>query len=164
MTRPLGFSTWFFLVVAAVHATWAVAILANGEPLDTTGLHDLNKIIGNTTSTACLALVASVLSILSMLTHHYSARWSLALLLPQQVMMIMAARTAATCIVRGQFANGVILPPMFILADQCHIFWIGLAHTELIVHVYIWDGFLAWIRGPTVISPAPAPTLPTDGA
>lgn len=146
--RPVSFAVWLFLGPALIHVWWARCVLYSPIQLNTTGLFDLYRLCGGERTILGAGLVfISIAAIASIVLHRFSPWLSLCLLLPQQVTMIVSVLTAWRCIQAGTFADGAVYDPYFISADQVYLFVIGLMHTGLIVHVYIWDGIRKWIKG-----------------
>ena len=143
-----NFQVWLFLAPAAVHLTWSLAVLQAEQPLITTGLADIYKIMHyNRLAVGLSLLLFALMAIGSVFCHRSHPRLSFTLLLPQQFLMLMSLFTATECMILGRFANGVVLGSDFIIADQCHQAFVPFAHTCLIFHVYLWDGWKRWITG-----------------
>ena len=139
------YEIWLFVAPALVHMTWAVAVLRSASPLITTGLADIYKIMHyNRLAVGLSLLLFALMAIGSVFCHRSHPRLSFMLLLPQQFLMLLSLITATECMIMGRFANGVVLGSDFIIADQCHQAFIPFAHTCLIFHVYLWDGFKCW--------------------
>ena len=110
----------------------------------TTGLYDIYKLFGNHIGiTASVLFVVSAMAIVSIFIYDKFPIASLWLLLPQQGIMIVSALTAWRCIRDGTFADGAQYDALFISADQCYVFVIGIVHTLLIIHVYLWSAVFA---------------------
>lgn len=141
----MGYARWLFLGPALIHVWWGMCVIASPEPLLTTGIADVYLWCqADQFTTGALLLAVGVSSIGSLSIHDRSQRLAFAMLIPQQFVMLISATTALNCIHKSQFADGLPYDWLFIAADQCYVFVIGVCHTCLIVEVYIWEGVRDW--------------------
>ena len=140
-TNEMQYAKWLFLGPALIHVWWAKCVLSSRTELKTTGLFDFYLYANhNIAVVGWLMLLIGVMAIVSIPLHAKSPFGSLLLLMPQQIAMVISAYKAGGCIVAGTYADGAAYDTNFISADQCYIFVIGIVHSCLIVHVYVWEG------------------------
>ena len=119
------------LAVAAAHAISGVAILAGAHSvMQTTPLYILGLLVNDPTA-AIILIVTAVLAVIPYLMRKPPHVVFMALLLPQQCLLLMHFVSAVTTIVSGQYPDGYIPAggAAFILADQIWLLTIVAAHT-----------------------------------
>lgn len=113
----------------ALHLAWAVILLFDGSATNATALHALHRYIampGLSPVIAGAALVAAY-------AMWSNSPWTLVLLLPQQILLMMSAAGAVEAIWLSQFADGVIRARAFIAADQLYSVLAAIGHTLAII-------------------------------
>jgi hypothetical protein len=84
---------------------------------------------------AGILLTASVLAAWA-ITRHQPSWQTLAALLPQQAILTVSAYAAAAAVVTAHYADGVIRPRPFILADQAPVILTFALHTAAVVEMH----------------------------
>ena len=132
------FAHYLFAGPAIIHIWWGICVRLSPKELVTTGMADIYRFCGhNIALTGWLMILIGCLAMLSIIFHARLPRLAFCLLMPQQVAMLISADKALSCILAGTFADGAKYDPLFISADQCYIFIIGIMHTLLIFDVFI---------------------------
>jgi len=111
-------------------------LLACSAPLGTTPIHTVASVIeqlsGPNRFLVSAAFIAAALMSVEGLRSQDRVR-SVALLLPQQTLLVITAIGAILAAISGHYADGVPRPTLFILADQFPPILIAAAHTVAIV-------------------------------
>lgn len=117
----------YLVVIFAVclHIVWGFCLLGNSDAVGVTGIHTLSYVIDDPTvlgmvllSVACLALIGVT----------QKSLFAFALLLPQQAVLFVSSWGALFAMCTGQFADGVVRPHTFLIADQCHLLICAVLH------------------------------------
>lgn len=143
----MSYAKWLFIAPACIHIWWAKCTWAAERTLTTTGLADINAMLGGDWRLVALILLfIGLLGLVSVALHRSHPWLSLLALIPQQAAMITSGATAYVCIRDSHFADFLPYDQNFISADQCYIAIIGIAHTICMIHIYIKPGFQKWIN------------------
>lgn len=123
-----------FLYASILHATWAVMLLFNTDADGATALSGITRALpGPETTDAMVMLVSSGLAAWVILgPRPIPPLWTLGLI-PQQMLLTLAAWAALSAIVAGHFADGAERPTIFIAADQFPILLTAALHNIVIV-------------------------------
>ena len=132
---------WIVYFAAVLHLFWAAMLIRYDPPSRTTALHFLTTVFGFASLTALCLLGASLLS-LTALNRNKADLLNLCLFLPQQILMILSAGGAISAMIEGRFADGVLRPSSFIIADQIPPIFAMIFHTCAISEEY----FRRWLR------------------
>ena len=118
-----------FVVCCAVsmHLTWGVLSFISPESSRATtasafGWHPY--------LTGALMLVVGVTAFVGLFVNY--RLWTIALTIPQQLVLAFSADAAITAVLHGQYADGVVRPWAFILSDQCLPIYLCLWHAVAI--------------------------------
>lgn len=120
---------WFALIL---HATWAVMLIVDPVSQNATPLHALVAVFGILTAPVLILTVGLTLSGL------YNTRdriTTMLQLVPQQILLYIAAIGAAVAISHGTYADLVQRPRMFIAADQSPIILSAIFYTLAMVQI-----------------------------
>lgn len=113
----------------ALHLAWAVILLFDGSATNATALNALHRYIA-------LPLLSPVIAGAALVAAYgmwSGSSWTLVLLLPQQILLMMSAAGAIEAIWLSQFADGVIRARAFIAADQLYSVLAAIGHTLAII-------------------------------
>jgi hypothetical protein len=124
---------WIVWYAVLLHTLWACLLLASLKPYGATALHvysPLPRLV-----TAAALLIASALAAWA-ITRRQPSWQTLAALLPQQAILTASAYAAAAAVVAAHYADGVIRPRPFILADQAPAILIFALHTAAVVEMH----------------------------
>ena len=104
---------WYAIII---HWIWGCMLLSSPSPLGITAISAVSKFgLVNPSQAALLYFIVSFLAMVGLM----APKWSgLVFLIPQQVVLIVSAWGAINAMVLGQFADGVIRPIPFLVADQ----------------------------------------------
>lgn len=128
-TRNLTVSI-MVLYAVALHLAWGVFLLIDDVATNATAVHALFRYIHPPELLSAVVVGAAIAALLAMFSH---APLFVAMLLPQQALLMMSAAGAIEAIWLGQFADGVIRPHAFIAADQFNSVLAAIGHTAAIV-------------------------------
>jgi hypothetical protein len=122
-----------FGYASALHLSWAVLLLSPHD-MRTAGLARFIELLGPAAAAALFLLIGAAAA-------YASARaprgWlGLALVFPQQVVLLLTAAIALEHALRGTYGDGVQRPPEFILADQLPLILTALIHTAALTLTY----------------------------
>jgi hypothetical protein len=84
-------------------------------------------------------LTASVVALAAVLVHGAENWLRLTLLLPQQLLLYVAAWGGLQAVVNGHYADGVARPYEFILTDQLPLMLLAVVHTLSLIE-FPWQG------------------------
>ena len=144
---------WGLWLVIIHHAVWAVILMiepANAKPV--TALHHMSELIPSHFFCGVVLLCVSAMAWWAV--HHEKSEktlfgvfpLSLAMLVPQQLILVLSATGSVFAICAQQFPDGYPSPWNFILKDQSVNILIAILHTLNLVEVHFpvaWD-WLTW--------------------
>ena len=87
------------------------------------------------TPAGIIMLASSVLAVAAIVLRRGGNRLHLALVLPQQALLYIAAFGGLAAVLEGEYADGVTRPYEFILTDQLPIMLLALLHTLAVVEM-----------------------------
>ena len=126
--------TWWGLIANII---WAVLVLLSPHAMYATPLSTLSEFFNYSPYALSFALFsASVATFSAMASHTKPDLRTLALLLPQQFFMLMAAGGSIMAMWCGHYADGVQRSHFFIMADQMPWVLAALLYTISIVEYY----------------------------
>lgn len=118
------------LFAIALHLWWAFVLCFDYSALDATAVHALHRYITNTPMLILTLTTVGVLALVGLFTR---TPWVVFLLIPQQAILMMSAGGAIEAMWLGQFADGILRPHAFIIADQSYSVIAAIGHTVAIV-------------------------------
>lgn len=113
-----------------LHLCWAGLVWYSHDAVGATAVNALFKVLGSDAFLSFTLVFASLSATCAMFLR---VPWSVLLLTPQQVLLLISAAGAISAMVASQFADGVIRPQAFIIADQIHIVLAAVGHAAAIV-------------------------------
>jgi hypothetical protein len=125
--RPLSIVV---MMAVAQHLCLAVALMTDTAALNATGLHAIYLLIRPPGVTAAVLIAASCCSVVGVWCE---VPWIVLLLIPQQILLLLSATGAFEAMWLGQFADGVVRPNAFIVADQIGGVLLAVGHTVAII-------------------------------
>lgn len=131
---PLIFLYVMFLTVSILHTIWAGMLLAGGGAAGATALSGITTAIPGPHSIdalvmiCCSAMAASVI----LGPRPIKPLWALGLI-PQQILLAMAAWASLSALLDSQFADGVERPWLFIAAGEMPILLVAAIHNVVVV-------------------------------
>ena len=108
---------WILTYGVALHLLWGLAILSDPSAVRTTPTYLLGQLVPNTTLLAMVLLCSSWLAA-QVVTEPVLQPKHVLFLIPQQVLMLVAAAGALGRILVGAYADGVLRSNQFLLVDQ----------------------------------------------
>ena len=111
-------------------------ILADERALYVTALSGLGQRFGGPYPLAAVLFVVAILATIALFVARKSPVGTLLLLLPQQCVLVLSAGGAVDAMVLSQFADGVVRPRAFLMADQFPIVLATVMHTVAILDHY----------------------------
>ena len=128
---------WIILTAVLVHLTWGVLLLVSDAPLSTAPMAE-TPFKGHQYIAAVIYLVAGLMAILPMALRSIdNSWWALILCIPQQFLLTISASASIHCVLRSSYADGVLRPWEFILADQAFGIIGSMVHTLALLDWYI---------------------------
>ena len=124
---------WIIWYAILLHTLWACLLLGSQRPYGATALHVYSPLPRLLMAGALLT--ASVLAAWA-ITRDQPSWQTLAALLPQQAILTVSAYAAVAAVVTAHYADGVIRPRPFILADQAPVILVFALHTAAVVEMH----------------------------
>lgn len=118
------------LYAISLHLAWAILLLIDESAVNATAVNALFRYVHPPIVLAIAVASAALLALVAMVTR---PTWTLVLLLPQQILLMMSAAGAIEAIWSAQFADGVIRSSAFIAADQLYSVLAAIGHTFAII-------------------------------
>lgn len=130
-------SRWIIWYAIALHLIWALALLTDPQAGSATAVSGTVSFwIGSAVLAAFSYIVASALSVVSLVRDQHDMK-NLLLVLPQQALLMMSATSAYQAMLAGHFADGVARPFWFLVADQSPAVIVATLHTCSILEPYL---------------------------
>jgi hypothetical protein len=120
---------WYALIL---HAFWAITLAVDPVSRNATALNALVKVFGNFTMGVLISIVILTLIGLFWVRKRIS---TILLLIPQQLILFIAAEGSLMAVYRGTYADLVVRPRMFIAADQAPIILTAIFYTMAMIQV-----------------------------
>lgn len=117
------------LYAIALHLAWASILWFDDAATNATALNALFRYIQPTGLLSFVIASAAIAALVALFTEN---PWVVILLLPQQVLLMMSAAGATEAMWLAQFADGVLRPRAFIVADQLYSVLAAVGHTAAI--------------------------------
>lgn len=127
---------WFAVIL---HLVWAITLFCTPSARRTTGIWALTQLFPNRFGLAFLLLVVAGCAAASLFMHISLGK--ILLLAPQQIFLGISAAGAIRAMVLSHFADGVIRPSGFLVADQVPVVLALLIHSATITYlalVKVW--------------------------
>ncbi len=115
---------WFpvsVLTASILHLVWALGLFLDPASRNATAIHALLLITSSTQLAGTILLLVALLAILGAFLDKVWVGLRVALILPQQCILIMSSIAASEAMMRQSFADGVLRPFWFITVDQAPI-------------------------------------------
>jgi hypothetical protein len=123
---------WIVYFVVALHVAWGLMVAISPHSTDSTPLHTLDVVIPTRALLAASLLTAGTLAALANHTRKIGIV-TLLCLIPQQGFLIITAAGAVFAVTNGHYADGVVRPFFFILADQFAVISLPFWYTAAIL-------------------------------
>ena len=127
----------------ALHFLWGLIVLCYGTLYLTTPQAYIHMLLTSTFSTGVVYITVSLLALYA--EYAWYKQYfviSLLFLCPQQLLMLLSGSSSINAALKGEYANGVVLPHMFILSDQLPIVIAAIVHTLAML-----DRYSGWKTG-----------------
>ena len=133
------------IILALVqHLVWASALMIDPAAGFVTAIHALVLFLGQTGTVAALTF-GSIMSLMALFANSSrSVGW---LLIPQQVILCVSGAGAIEAMWLSQFADGVIRPQAFLIADQLPALLFAIGHTVAIFKTVVAPPLVALPEG-----------------
>lgn len=120
---------WIIWFAILTHLLWGILILIHGESVTwITAIHYTLKLGFSVNWLGITYLLIGILSIIGLFRKHLDF-YGILFILPQQFLLMHSAFGAIQCMIISQFADGVIRPREFIMADQFPSIFLAVGHT-----------------------------------
>lgn len=133
---------FIFLLAITLHLCWAAILLYSAAPQYTTPIHQTAAIFGRYGTAAVFVFVA----VCALFSIFKPGRWDGFLLLPQTAVLIGASAGGLYAVMVSHYADGVLRPWPFILADQLPTILLALLHFIAVCAV-VWEEEQEEIQG-----------------
>ncbi len=127
--RPISIMVLFAI---ALHFSWGF-ILAIDNKNSALGVNAINALHRYISSPHLLIAALWGVALLALCGLFTRTPWVVFLLMPQQILLMMSAAGAVESMWLGQFADGVLRPHTFIIADQIYSILAAIGHTVAII-------------------------------
>lgn len=118
------------IYAVALHLLWATLLLIDTNALNATALHAVQYYITSVSWLITILVTAAMMALIGLFTR---SPWIVLFLIPQQIILMMSAAGAIEAMWLGQFADGVLRPQAFIIADQSPTVLAAIGHTVAII-------------------------------
>lgn len=118
------------LFAIVLHLVWAWLLVFDPSPLNVNAIDALYRYIHPAPVLIVVIMSAALMALAGIFT---TKPWILLLLIPQQALLMMSAAGAIESMWLGQFADGVLRPHSFIVADQIYSVLAAVGHTTAII-------------------------------
>ena len=135
---------WVVLFAVLLHLVVGVLLVGDASAGNATATHSLLDLYDSPKLVGMALILAALLALVGILRP--SSRLTLLLLLPQQFALIVSAGGAVNAMWLSQFADGVMRPRPFIIADQSPVALMAILHTLAIIDLH---GGLRWLILPS---------------
>lgn len=115
------------LCAVALHFSWAISIVLDYHTLDSTPVHAIYKWLPYNHAVALLCFSVAVAAFFGAVSN--SVKWALALLIPQQIVLLFSMAGVLEAFYLSQSADGIIRPIGFIVGNQIGLVWVCVMHT-----------------------------------
>lgn len=132
MKRSVNIS-WIIWYAILLQSCWGAMLIFSPIITDITAIHSTMLLFKHRGLLAVVYLIAALGSAVSLTTDRFSPFKHFLMLLPQQFLLLISALGAANAMYLSQFADGVIRPRQFLIADQLPSVLIALLHTCAII-------------------------------
>lgn len=131
-THALG--KYIVAFASMLHYSWAVLLVVDRSASAPTAIHTLDVICGGRYRAAfTLCVVATSAIVYPFLRRRASARLMAVMLIPQQAVLLMSAFSGIFATAVQHYADGVLRPWPFILADQAPVILAALLYTAMVL-------------------------------
>ena len=127
MSHPDTAAKWIVIYAGLLHVAWGLLLFASESPLGVTAIHSLPG------GRWVVATVCFAVGVLALAGHLLREPWRTWAWMPQQLTLLLSAVNAIQCVVSGTFADGVVRPWAFILADQLPSILAAALHTVAVL-------------------------------
>ena len=118
---------WIIWYAVLLHFAWAVLLVTGNTVLGTTPVHAFS-FIGNNVAIAIVLILVAGSATAGLVSGKQPYHQALAAT-PQQFLLLISAGGAVDAVIRGQYADGIERPWVFILADQLPSILVAFVHT-----------------------------------
>lgn len=125
------------IYAVALHLAWATILQFEPQAVHATAVNALYRYIESVPVLSLVIAAAASLAFFAILSYR---PWTLVLLLPQQVLLMMSAAGAIEAMWTAQFADGILRPRGFIAADQLYSVLAAIGHTWAIIRHALRSG------------------------
>lgn len=129
------FKTQYLIIwyAACLHILWGICLLLDSSVVGVTGIGLLYKVFPDPWLLAFVCIFVGAISIFGVLHSHSKLQFFF--LAPQQFFLFLSAVSSIHCVWYSTYADGIVHPRYFILADQ--------SPSLIVLFFYSWSVF--WI-------------------
>lgn len=136
---------WVVMLAIAIHLLWGILLLSGEKSVTgVTAIHTTQTLLGSPSTVGWAYLLASFCSLAGIILEgRIRLMFELSLMLPQQFLLMLSAFGALYAMRLSAFADGVVRPRSFLIADQGPAVLIAVFHTLALWEVF---GRNLWIH------------------
>ena len=125
---------YIILAASLVHVGWAILLSVDPRTMAATPVNILGQVMGGPLrASVVLTLAAITAMVFPFLTRDIKNSSLALLLIPQQALLIMSAGAGVAAAYSAHYADGVMRPQAFILADQFPVIVMALLYTAAVL-------------------------------
>lgn len=128
--------SWVILYATVLYLIWGIILLVDSSAFSTNPIGFFEYFFDKTT-TSLAFLTAGLLATASFKVKDKFNNFLM--LLPQQILLLLASMSGVVSTIRGQYIDGVIRPSAFIFADQLPIILLSLVYGAAIYEKFVRD-------------------------
>lgn len=125
-------------IACALHFTQALALSVNPSVVGVTSIFTIGRTLG-APLTITVFVAAAGLALWSQLLHYGQTK--ALMLIPQQMLLFISAAGALGYMYVSHFADGVVRPQAFIVADQSVTILLALGHAWALIEILRGNGY-----------------------
>lgn len=129
-------TSWAIIYTTTLYLIWGTILLIDSSAFSTNAIGFFETFF-NQTITSLSFLFAGLLATASFKVKDKFTNFLM--LLPQQILLLLASMSGVVSTIRGQYIDGVIRPSAFIFADQLPIILLSLVYGAAIYEKFVKD-------------------------
>jgi len=139
---------WIIYYCCCLHLVWGLILLFNTSALNITAIHSMTSFFGldNHIALGIVCILFGIAAFVGAFERFKNTSLGLAMMTPQQFILMESAIGAIMAISHSCFADGVIRDRAFIGADQAPAILVALFHTCAIIDFHLKDVIYFWTR------------------
>ena len=139
-TRGQGMRrSWIIWFAIALHLIYGTALLVEPGARTLSGIFGVERFVQSTGLTSALFVGSALAAAWGVLTFNHRSMWSIMMMMPQQVLLLLSAGTAMETIITGTFpSSGATMATMRAIPGFAPIVLSAAFHNLGILEAHIW--------------------------